>query len=606
MRLVHWITFALAWLVRPAAAEAQAPDSVLPSFRATEVRVMHDTAWFFGTFPAERATRHPLVGFVPASGEWITVRRRWRAIDTLANLRERSGPVDTHPRSIQRIGLGFRVADRREWSENDSVARFALVAPNGRQLVPRISLPAAVRRELYRRGGGHPTQRAPVFEREPAWWAASKGRVVLAFEGIRPPSREWYWTQIADRGQWRYPVRMSGLLVIDSATLKTTSLAHPRLIERGWVGTELVGRSLFVVPDSLNDARYESHAAASTPTPRLARYDFVTGRWKIFGSGELPTADAPVVSMAADDRFVYLATVTGLAALDTRSMRWSARFYADSEVVVADGADSAITVLRRSPPAVAAMDSNGDADSLAVTSVLATRLGVRHRSRLERLMLQLLPFDTLASLSAFIEHVEARADELGDIDTPFGPQNAMMAGYLARPEFEPYLREAARSTVAQDYALGVLRLLGDDRVVSALRSALDSGSAPAAIVAADSLLRRGDSTALVWLRRQIAEAPQPLDYEPAPSMAYTWPLEQVATLLAIHDDTASIPSLIALLRPPDSGIAERAQSALVRALVAFPSPGAQEQIAKAVAQRPWLQQLYSSIRPRLPGGSARP
>lgn len=129
-----------------------------------------------------------------------------------------------------------------------------------------------------------------------------------------------------------------------------------------------------------------------------------------------------------------------------------------------------------------------------------------------------------------------------DIDAPFGQSNGMMETALARPEFEPFLREAMWTVLPQDFAIATIRQLGEARLVAALHATLDSGSAWAAAIAADSLLRRGDSTAIRWLRRQVERADAPIELEPEGGPLGGWPIRGIVYLLASHDDTASIPS----------------------------------------------------------------
>jgi hypothetical protein len=587
MRFWFDLGLLVASSVAVGAAAGQSPVAPLPLFRATDVRVLDDTAWFFSGRLAEGAKRHPVIGFIPATGQWITALRLWRTLDSLGNLHSRSGPVDTRPNESQAIGPRYGLVDGRTSYEGNEVTRFALVRPDGRRVRLRLDDSPTARRALYREGGGRVTVRhpAPSFSRMPSVWAAASGRIAFAFPGWGPPPREWFWSQMADTGQWNYAPLLSGVLVFDVATSRLTSLAHPKLIERGWRGIELVDHYLFVAPDSLNDDRYETHPAATSRTPRLARYDFSTNRWMIYRPADLPTGEAPLQAIASDDRHVYVASDTGVAVLDVESNTWNARFYADRRVVVADGADSVITELALRAVAPVAEDTSERGDTAHVLEVLATRLAVRHQSALERTMLELIPFDSLADVASFVSRMDERANTFGDMDAPFGPSNATMQVVMARAKFEPFLREAMWRVTAQDFALGTLRRMGEVQLVSALRATLDSGSAPAAVAAADTLLRRHDPAAIRWLRRQVEQADVPMDFEPEGRAWGGWPMRSIVYLLASHDDTASIPSLVRLLVRPEHKLVEAAERQVLEAMMAFPSDEAHRRISDAVAER---------------------
>lgn len=63
------LAFCVAGAVAGGRALAQPAVAPLPRFRATQVRVLNDTAWFFSERLAEGARRHPVIGFVPATGQ---------------------------------------------------------------------------------------------------------------------------------------------------------------------------------------------------------------------------------------------------------------------------------------------------------------------------------------------------------------------------------------------------------------------------------------------------------------------------------------------------------------------------------------------------------
>ena len=574
-------------------AAAQLPS--LPRFRASDVRVVHDTAWFFSANPSEPTKRHPLIGYVPATREWVTMTRRWSVIDSLANYRARSGPVTAYFGSVQSIGLGFRLIDDRTGEDADTIPRYSLIRADGRRIAARIAYSATERRAMYRQGGGSLTVRgvAPPFSRQPEWWAASHGRVVLAFPAARPPDRPWFWTQERDDGQWKYAVRLSGIVVLDSATMRLTPLAHPSLIERDWLGTVFVGKSLFVLPTDV-DNRYHSeiHAAAERPSPPLARFDFATRRWTMFREGELPFDGVPFAAIDSDDGHVYAMNDLGVAVLDVAANTWSARYYVDVDTTLADGADSALTHVIAVAPVRAVFDPSRDADTATVLASIAERLRVRHRTALQRELARLIPFDTLMDLHRYATAVEERAEDYGDIELPFGVLNQVLAPLMARPEFEPFLLETMRHADVQPFALDAIRRLGDDHVVAALRATLRSGTPGAAVAAADTLLQRGDSTAMEWLRGQVTNAEVPLEIEPTSEAPGGWPFRTIVWLLASHNDTTSLPALLALLRPPESKLARVAQHEILRAMLVFPSADAKQRIADAVRERSWLHDAY--------------
>jgi hypothetical protein len=163
-----------------------------------------------------------------------------------------------------------------------------------------------------------------------------------------------------------------------------------------------------------------------------------------------------------------------------------------------------------------------------------------------------------------------------------------MATLLQQRRFIPYLREAMWHAGTQEFASPVLRAIADSELRSALRSTLDSGTALAALSAADTLVARGDPLGLAWLRAQLVPASRVALAGP-PGNGIDRPLILVVNRLAILQDTASVGAMIALLDDPLPSLPRDEHQLIVTALGQYTVPAVRQRVADAIAARPWLR-----------------
>src|SRR5206468_5542126 len=97
------------------------------------------------------------------------------------------------------------------------------------------------------------------------------------------------------------------------------------------------------------------------------------------------------------------------------------------------------------------------------------------------------PYDSIEQIATWMESQRGGRWDTGD---PFVTETERASDLLARREFVPYLREAMWRVSTFEFAFATLARIGDAEMLSALRATLDSAPLPAALLAADSLLRR--------------------------------------------------------------------------------------------------------------------
>ena len=108
-------------------------------------------------------------------------------------------------------------------------------------------------------------------------------------------------------------------------------------------------------------------------------------------------------------------------------------------------------------------------------------------------------------------------------------------------------------------------------------------------------MQLGDSAGVRWLR---AHRLQPGDgVEPdAPPYHDRWsPGMRVLLVLAANGDTASIPSMLALVPDPAGADNREREFAIVLALTRYPRGEGRRLVARAIEQRPWLWHEYLQI-----------
>ena len=563
-------------------ATAAPRDTTLPAFHATAILVDGDSVWFVGD-PIEDSELRPAVIYVRSSRTWLLVMRTSRTLPSV----ERDGATDagtwsaTLPNGYE-LAAGAAVTDPRyagrpDWYDH-RIYPALLHGPTGREFPVLLSHDSAAagsvaRKAAYAAAGGDARRATPPFSSFPSHWAAGGRYFAFAFPAASPPTPDVPWRGLDDREQ-RYDLFLSGFVLFDTASKKSTSVVAPSLIERAWAGVALGRDALWALPVKIavpND-RY-SDAPSRSAAPALARYDLTRRTWRFVDPHDVPIGELSTI--AAGDEELYLIGADGIAVLDAPTMRWSARYCMSSTYRLPDGADTAVTHFVAARPVVRERAAD---DTTRVLEAIADELNPRHRTDFIRALRRYAPFDTLQGIAADMEGQRGGRWDTGDFFVLEADANTV-SSLLARPEFVLFLREAMWKEPTQGFAIRTMQAFTDP--LPALRVALDSGTFRAALDAANALVVRRDSSGLVWLRRQLSPSSKAARLEELPS---------IIGMLAKLRDTASVSRALALLEDPPRGLPRDEQASVAEALRDFEDAGARRRITAALAARPWLPQ----------------
>lgn len=576
------------------------PSRGLPAFRAGVVNTHDDTAWFLPATPSEDAPDIPVVAYALRSGSWTPLHISWRDADRHLYSDARSGPVRSSTTQLPHPFAFWQTIDRVDpryaRSADSSLHSLPHLMLNvGRDTVSvDVTLPDTMRNRMYMEGGGSITRghNAPPFSTMPARWARNGDTIAFAFPAASPPTPESDFTPLSEDDQ-AYDPLLSSITVLDPARKKWMTVAHPRLIEHNWTGLEIVDGSLWMLPGMVTqpDVEYADAPSRNVP-PRLARYDLSTHAWQFFDSSAVPLR-GELLSMSSRGSSLMIVSSDGLAALDTKSMHWDVRFYADSSYQLEDGADTTVTMLvatRRAPDTSRVTD-----DSAAVYAAFAAELPVRHRSEFLRELKRSAAYEDVASV---VEGMQSQRGGRWDDGRTFVMEDSAATEILRQPPFQRYMREALWNPATQDFAFGALRPAGRDVLIDAARTTLAAGTLRAAISAADSLTAWGDSSGARWIDHTIADVSRITARGPVVMQTLSQLVYRFRTATVAQTGDAKVEQLLAALETIDTTLAPASGRRGYLAGVFSSTPEGSRRVARAIERRPalaswWFEQTVA-------------
>ena len=263
------------------------------------VRVIADTVWF----EAAHGDSHVRIRycFAPRTGAWCRLPRRgWNETSNLQIPRERGDSVTLAP------GLALVC---RPPVDLGACQTFGVHARGDTTLYPLTPHTNAQVLARLRNAAGIETDQPLKITEYVNAWAAADDAVWFGLAGGFP------------EGEGEY----GGLLRFDRATRTVETIVHVRLADATVTGLAVEGGKLWV--GTLHPTEY----APVGSTGVLCR-DLRTKRWTTLDSAGVWLPDKVIQTLAAHDGMLYIATRDGLAAFDTRTSRWTVRYFHETTI----------------------------------------------------------------------------------------------------------------------------------------------------------------------------------------------------------------------------------------------------------------------------------
>jgi hypothetical protein len=271
------------------------------------IRIAGDTVWFEG----ERGYDSVKVRYCLArrTGAWCRLPR--------PALRE--GPDAQVPRRhIDSVALapGFTLVCRPPVAAGGDCETFGVHA-NGDTSQYALS-PRATRATLamLQKAAKLETDEPPAMSEFITAWATTDDAIWFGLGGGFPEGYGAY----------------GGLLRFDRARRTVETIVHARLADATITGLAADGGTLWV--GTIHPAEYGPVGSTGV----LCR-DLRTKRWTTLDSAGAWLPDKIIQTLAAHDGTVYIATRDGLAAFDTRTSRWSVRYFRRATIAGSIGYD---------------------------------------------------------------------------------------------------------------------------------------------------------------------------------------------------------------------------------------------------------------------------
>jgi hypothetical protein len=293
-------------------------------------------------FPARPEIAKPWIQRVRIVGDtvWFEGERGYDSVKVRYCFARRTGVWCRLPRSGSAERADARVPRRRA----DSVALAADFA-----LICRSPVPPSGDCEAF---GVHVRGEADVHALVPSATATTLAMLQRAakLETDRPPTISEFITAwaTADDAIWfglggGFPEgygAYGGLLRFDRTRRTVETIVHAGLADATVTGLAIDGDTLWV--GTIHPAEYGPVGATG-----VLCLDLRSKRWTTLDSDGARLPDKIIQTLAAHDGAVYVATRDGLAAFDTRTSRWSVRYF--HQTIIAGAIGYELSDKRRPP-----------------------------------------------------------------------------------------------------------------------------------------------------------------------------------------------------------------------------------------------------------------
>jgi hypothetical protein len=485
------------------------PDPSFPKPAIERVRIVGDTVWFEGTrgFDAQ-GTRYC---FIRRTGTWCRL--------PLPMFETPTANVPRTPRDSVVVAPGLTLVCRPSDNWPSSCDTYGVLADDDRAvrwLIPQITrstrdaLQKAIELETEAQLSVSTLVTAQVAEDRAIWFGLGGG---------------------FPEGEGAF----GGLLRFDRERRTIETITYPGLANATVTGLVIDGGALWI--GTIHPGEYGPWGSTG-----ILRRDLRGDGWAKLDSATTALPDNLIQALAASNGALYVATADGLAVFESKTKRWSVRYFRRTLI-----ADSIVYALATARPA----DEAGD----EAMFILMQRLQVGRRATFAATMRQI---------------------GLERLRPVLVPREGTFEQALAHPALVPFLVEALATPDAASLAASALARIGDPAAAASLRAALArTPDIQAGAPIAAALAQLGDSTGLAWLRDRLRSG--------AP-----WYMRRgVLTALATVRDTSSVGPLLSLLVGTDTD--DDLRGAAMSALRAYESTAVWRRVIDTAAQVPELR-----------------
>jgi hypothetical protein len=260
-----------------------------------QVRVVGDTVWFEGDRGFDSVKVRYC--FARRSGEWCRAPRTWRM----------DKPGARVPRGLAdsiTLAPGLALVCRPPLPAGGDCEAFGVRAAGDTSLYPLVPRAGRPVLAMLQRAAQLETDDPPAISEFVTAWATGTDAVWFGLGGGFPEGIGAY----------------GGILRFDRARRTVETIVHAGLANATVTGLAIDGDTLWV--GTIHPAEYGPVGSTGV----LCR-DLRTGRWTTLDSAGAWLPDKVIQAIAARDGALYVATRDGLAAFDTRTGRWSVRYF---------------------------------------------------------------------------------------------------------------------------------------------------------------------------------------------------------------------------------------------------------------------------------------
>ena len=487
------------------------PDPSFPKPTIERVRIVGDTVWFEGTRGFDSvAVRYC---FVRRSGNWCRLPQARSEVMV-------DEPMPRSPRDSIALAPGLGIVCRPGDNWPSSCEAFGVLSSAERRVHWLIPQATRATRDALQRAIGLETDELPEMSTFMTARAIGDGAIWFGLGGGFP------------EGEGAF----GGLVRFDRERRTIETITHPKLANATVTSLAIDGDALWI--GTIHPGEYAPWGSTG-----ILRRDLRSGRWAQLDSATTDLPDNLIQAIAVAEGTLYVATGDGLCAFDTRSNRWSVRYFRRAII-----ADSIVYALATARPADEASDE--------AMFVLMRELEVSRRA-------------------AFISAMrQAGVERLRRV---LVPTDDTFAEALGHPALTPFLVEALANPRTSALAASALGRIEDRQAIRPMQQALARAadiSAGATIAAA--LARLGDPGGLEWLHLRLQQS------------SPTHVRRAVLSALRGVRDTASIGPLLSLAARGDTP--DDVRRAAVEALQAYESPRVWRRVVDTAAH-------VASLRP---------
>jgi hypothetical protein len=272
--------------------------SELPSIH--QVRVVGDTVWFEGDRGYDSVKVQYC--FARRTGQWCRLPRSGSA--KRPSFRIPRGRADSVA-----LAPGLTLVCRPPIATGGDCETFGVRARGDTSLYPLVPRASKGVLAMLQRAAGLETEEPPAISEFITAWATAGDAVWFGLGGGFPEGYGAY----------------GGLLRFDRTRRTVETIVHPGLAGATVTGLAIDRDTLWV--GTLHPAEYGPVGSTGV----LCR-DLRTGRWATLDSAGAWLPDKVIQAIAAHDGTLFIATREGLAAFDTRTARWSVRYFSRTTI----------------------------------------------------------------------------------------------------------------------------------------------------------------------------------------------------------------------------------------------------------------------------------